>query len=81
MISIHPEKETRLIASIKRFTEEQLEEEVGDLKASLLLEFCVKEIGPVIYNQAVEDVRALMLQRVEEVDETCYEPEFIYWSR
>lgn len=81
MIKIPPEKETRLIASIKRYVEEQMEEEIGDLKASLLLEFCVKEIGPAIYNQAIEDARAYMLERVGEIDETCYEPEFVYWSR
>lgn len=81
MIRISEEKQKRLIASIQRYFEEQMEEEIGDLKASLLLEFCVKEIGPPIYNQAVTDLRDQMLQRVEEIDESCYEPEFGYWSR
>lgn len=79
MIKLKAEKEQRLIASIKRYVEEHMEEEIGDLKAAMLLEFCLKEIGPLIYNQAIEDARAYMLDRAAEVDETCYEPEFSYW--
>jgi hypothetical protein len=45
----------QLIESIKRFFEEKLDEEIGDLKASIFLDFCLQEICPSVYNRAVID--------------------------
>lgn len=79
-IALEKEAERRLLASIKRYFLEQLELEIGDLKATLLLRFILKEIGPCIYNQAIGDVRAHLRDVVEEVDGVCFEPEFGYWD-
>ena len=79
-MKLSQEHEKQLIASIKRFFDEVLEDEIGDLKAKLVLDFCLKEIGPAIYNRAVGDARAYMQDRLADLDGTCYEPEFGYWS-
>ena len=71
----------RLCASIQRFLREELDQEVGQLKAVLLLDFCLKEIGPSIYNHAIADAQAVLHERVTELDASCYEPEFGYWAR
>ena len=34
-----------------------MEDEIGDLKASLLLDFFVKEVGPSIYNKAIANAQ------------------------
>jgi len=60
---------------------EHLKQEIGDLKASLLLKYVLKEIGPSICNQAVADAQARMGEMVGEIDGTCYEPEFGYWNK
>ncbi len=70
-----------LTDSIKRYFSEQLDEEIGDLKASLFLDFCLREIGPTIYNRAVADVQAHLQEHVSELDGSCYEPEFAYWKK
>jgi uncharacterized protein (DUF2164 family) len=80
-IELSKETRDRLIGSLKRYTTEAMDSEIGDLKASLLLQFILKEIGPSIYNQAVADAQARMQEMVSEVDGTCYEPEFGYWTR
>lgn len=80
-IKLSREAEQRALESIKRFLAENLDDEVGDLKAMLYLEFCLKEIGPSVYNQAVTDVQAHMQDRVVDLDSACYEPEFMYWTR
>lgn len=74
-IEIPREKQQRLIKSIRKYFDENMEEELGDLKAMLLLDFCVKEIGPVIYNHAIVDAQAFMSEKVADLDSTCYEPE------
>ncbi len=77
-----PKKTARdLTDSIKRYFFENLDEEIGDLKASLFLDFCLKEIGPTIYNRAVADVQFHLQDRISELDGSCYEPEFAYWKK
>lgn len=70
-----------MIASIKRYLEEHLDEEVGELKAGMLLDFCLREIAPTIYNQAVSDAQTYLQDRVADLEGTCYEPEFQYWKQ
>ena len=80
-IEIAKDTEQQLLASIKRYFEEHMDEEIGDLKASLLLDFCLQEIGPCIYNQAIADAQAYMHDRVSDLDGACFQPEFGYWKR
>ncbi len=96
-IDLPPETRDRLIVSIKRYFEDVMEIElpgssaaagpkaegpgIGDLKAMLLLDFVLAEIGPVIYNQAVSDAQATMSEMVDELDGTCFEPESGYWEK
>ena len=58
-IRIARETEQRMIASIKRYFEDNSDDDIGDLTASLLLDFVLREIGPSIYNQAIGDAQAL----------------------
>lgn len=70
----------RLIVSIKRYAAENLEEEIGDLKAGLLLEYCLREIGPLVYNQAITDAQKYFQARVEDLEGVCHQPEFTFWK-
>ena len=80
-IELSKENEKKLIASIKRYFAEEMEDEIGELKAKLLLDYFVKEIGPSIYNQAINDAQVYMPDRVTELDVSIYVPEFGYWKK
>ncbi|MCK5585999.1 DUF2164 domain-containing protein [Candidatus Bipolaricaulota bacterium] len=80
-IELSKDERERSIASIKQYFTEELDQDIGDLKSSLLLDFVLKEIGPVIHNRAVADAQARMQEMVAELDGSCYEPEFAYWKR
>ncbi len=80
-IKLKKDVEVRLIGSIRRYFNENMEEEMGDLKARLLLDFCLKELGPSIYNQAIEDAQSHMQEKIAELDGVCHEFEFSYWSK
>ena len=75
----HVEKD--LIASIKRYFAENLGDDIGDLKASLLLEFVVAEVGASIYNQAIADAQAFFQDKVADLENSCWEPELTYWEK
>ena len=79
-IELSPETTKQLQASIKRYFAENLDQDIGDLKAGLLLNYCLKEIGPSIYNQAIADAQAYFQGRVGDLEGVCYEKEFTYWT-
>lgn len=80
-IKIKEETAQRLIASIQRYFSENMDEPIGDLKAKLLLDFCVREIGPGIYNQAIQDAQSHLQDKVADMDAECYEAEHGYWRK
>jgi uncharacterized protein (DUF2164 family) len=80
-ITLDAETRARFIASIKRYFAEALDDDIGDLKASLLLEFVLREMGPSIYNRAVADAQARMQDMVLELDGSCYEADPGYWNK
>ena len=80
-IKLSAETEERLIGSIRRYFDVNMDESIGDLKARLLLDYCLRELGPCIYNQAIADAQSAMQDKVAELDVTCCEAEFGYWSK
>jgi len=79
-ITLTPETTKQLQTSIKRFFAEHLDEEIGDLKAGLMLDYCLKEIGPVIYNRAITDAQVYFQERAVDLEGVCYQQEFTYWA-
>jgi len=80
-ITIPKEAHEQAIASIERYFAENMEERIGNIAAGALLGFFLEEIGPLVYNRAVADVREHLLMRVQEVDIEVHEDEFQYWSK
>jgi uncharacterized protein (DUF2164 family) len=79
-IKLSPETTRQLHASIRRYFAENLDQDIGDLKAGLLLDYCLKEIGPAIYNQAIADAQTYFQGRVADLEGVCYENELTYWA-
>jgi uncharacterized protein (DUF2164 family) len=71
----------RAIASIRRYVAEELDQEIGDLKARLMLEFFIKEIGGSVYNAAISDAQTYFRDRVADLEGVCSAPEFSYWPK
>jgi uncharacterized protein (DUF2164 family) len=80
-IALDEQTEHYLLGSIRQFFAEELEEDIGDLKARSVLDFFVREVGPSVYNQAVADAQVTMTLAVADLAGTRYEPEFNYWKR
>jgi uncharacterized protein (DUF2164 family) len=78
-ITLSPDITRKLQASIKRYAAEHLDEEMGDLKAGLFLDYCLQEIGPAVYNQAIADAQKYFQGRVEDLEGVCHQAEFAYW--
>ncbi|HEX6545750.1 MAG TPA: DUF2164 family protein [Bryobacteraceae bacterium] len=75
------EVRTQAINSIQQYFRENMAEPVGDLAASLLLNFFLEELGPIVYNQAIVEAQARMMKYVSELNGDLYADEFQYWLR
>lgn len=80
-ITIADEARKRAVASLKRYLDEEFDEEVGDLKAGLFVDFLLEELGPTIYNRAILDARAFFEERTADLEGICYHAEFPYWAK
>jgi len=50
--------------ALRRYFDEEWDQDIGDLKADLLLSFILEKIGPGVYNQAVLDAETFMQEKV-----------------
>lgn len=79
-IKLDPDAETYLLGSIKRFFAEELEDDIGDLKAMRVLDFCLREVSPSVYNQAIADAQRYFEEKASDLGGVRFEPEFDFWK-
>ena len=79
-IQLTDEARKRAVASLRRYFAAELDQEIGDLKAGLLLDFILQEIGPSIYNGAIGDAQTYMRDRVADLEAVCSAQEFTFWD-
>jgi uncharacterized protein (DUF2164 family) len=80
-IKLPKDTEQKLVHSIQRCMAEQLGEEIGELKAQLFLKFCLQEIAPSVYNQAIADAQGYFQERAADLENVCFATEFGYWHK
>jgi len=80
-IEASAQEQAELTASLKRYFREEFDLDLSDLKARLLLEFVLKEIGPIAYNAGVKDAETFLRRSVEELPATCFEAPLTYWRQ
>ncbi|MGH1366327.1 MAG: DUF2164 domain-containing protein [Calditrichia bacterium] len=80
-VKIQDDIKEKLRGSVQRYFDEELDMEIGDLKSELILDFILKEAGPVIYNQAIKDAQAFISDKADDMDATLYHVEFAYWKK
>jgi uncharacterized protein (DUF2164 family) len=79
-VTLPREAVARLTPSIKRFFEDQLEQDLSDMKVALVLDYVLKEIAPLVYNIAIKDAEQYFAERLGDLEASCYEKEFTYWN-
>jgi uncharacterized protein (DUF2164 family) len=79
-ITLSKDAVAKLKPSLKRFFEDQLEVDLGEMKSALVLDYVLREIGPLVYNQAIRDAEKFVAERVLDLEGTCYEKEFTFWA-
>jgi uncharacterized protein (DUF2164 family) len=80
-IELPKEQRARAITSIERYFAENMDDRIGNIAAGALLGFFLEEIGPLVFNAAVQEAQQRLQERVAELDIEIHEQEFGYWPR
>ena len=79
-IKLEAETEKYLLASIKRFFAEELDEDIGGFKAMSVLDYLSREVAPSVYNQAIVDAQSFFQDKVSDLGGVHHAAEFAYWQ-
>lgn len=74
-IELREERQKVLVEKVQVYFEKELDQSIGQLKAEMILEFFVKELGPEIYNQAIDDAHTFIQEKLIDLESTLYMPE------
>lgn len=80
-IELTKESRNAAVLSIERYFQENMEERIGNVAAGALLNFFLEEIGPAVFNKAVNEVQERLQVRLSEIDLEVHEDEFQYWRK
>ena len=72
VVKIPREQKNSLIAEVQTYFDMERSETIGELAAENFLDFMIKQLGPIIYNQAIRDCRTVVTQQMERIDEEIY---------
>lgn len=66
-IKLTREQKELSIFKIKKYIEENLDIEPGNLAAEMFVDFITEKIGPYFYNQGIADAAAALKEKVEDL--------------
>jgi uncharacterized protein (DUF2164 family) len=72
-IKLSEERRSVLLQRLEGFYRELFDEEISHFRANELLDFFVKNLGPSVYNQAIQDARRYMQDRLEDLSAEFFE--------
>ena len=74
-IKLTDERRERVLIATARFFGETFDEELSDFRREALLDFFIKELGAPVYNQAIQDMRAALQEKLQDLEGEFWEPE------
>ena len=71
-ITLNPERRERLTGQLQSLFQAEFDEHLSDFRAEQILDLMLETLGPGIYNQAVQDVRAHLQTKLDDLDGEVY---------
>lgn len=71
-MKITNDQKEKLVENVQQFFVEEGLEEIGRFQAERLIEQMIKELGPYAYNQAIQDARQLVVDKLTNMEEDLY---------
>jgi uncharacterized protein (DUF2164 family) len=80
-IELTQEETESIVPSLQKYFREELDQELSEMRAKMLLGYFLKEIGPFAYNKGVKDAESFFRGKVEDLTATCFEDGLTYWLK
>lgn len=74
-LQLSDERKLDVARALRGFFLDEFDNEMSEFQAAEVVDFMLKQIGPSQYNQAIGDARNFLMEKIEELDVTLYEPE------
>jgi len=74
-IRLTDERKESILTDLAGWYAEMFDENPSRFRCEQILGFFLKKLGPLVYNQAIQDARGFMSDRLEDLDATFYEDE------
>jgi uncharacterized protein (DUF2164 family) len=74
-IRLADDRRATLVRQIGRFCDDELEISLSNFQAERLVDFLLRELGAPVYNQAIQDARAFIQDKLTDLEGELYEPE------
>ncbi len=74
-IKLSDERRDQIVNSLQAFFASELDRDISDFQAGLLLDFFIHELGAPVYNQAIQDARSFFQEKLADLEGEFYEPE------
>lgn len=71
-IELDPARRQRATAHLQKLFSSEFDERLSDFRAAEIIDLMVRTLGPDIYNQAVQDVRAHLQSKLDDLDGEVY---------
>lgn len=67
-IKLDGARRERAIAQLQKHFSTSFDEKLSDFRAAEIVDLMLKTLGPAVYNQAVQDVRAHLQGKLDDLD-------------
>ncbi len=74
-IKLDEDRKSEIVRALMGYFSSEFDEEISEFRAQELVEFMLKQIGPSQYNQAIQDARKYMQEKLEDLDTEFFEPD------
>lgn len=71
-IELDAARRQRAIAHLQKLFSSEFDEKLSDFRASEVIDLMLRTLGPDIYNQAVQDTRAHLQTKLDDLDGEVY---------
>ena len=80
-IELDKQDTKEILASLRHYFREELDQELSEMRAKFLLDYILKEIAPFAYNKGVKDAELFFRGKLEDLSGTCFEDGLTYWQK
>ncbi len=74
-IKLDEDRKSEIVRALMGYFSSEFDEEISEFRAQELVEFMLKQIGPSQYNQAIQDARKYMADKLDDLDTEFFEPD------